>query len=405
MDWTLFRRPNRRTAFAVSALGVLLAASACSTSGGGSTSASGASSANSGGGIPSTINVVGIEPLTGPAAFAGIAAQKGYELAIQEINDQGFLGAGKKISVSWDDTQGSIPTAASETASVIADKGVSAAFGSVSSQEAVAQSPLAQKAGLPIIYTQAGSAGVVIGNYTYRATPLMSSYYPDIKKYMQQNGWKSIGIIYTNIAETLQEIGSQTLPQIAGQLGMKVTKSVVTTATTQDFSAAIQQVLASKPDVVSILEIGASNPTAMTELRQAGYTGPVLGNSGASAGNLKPAGKNGVGMVWPVDFDAKQTAPSSQKFVSDYEAKYNAAPTNYAAEAYDAAWFLARAIKDAGSADRVQLKDGMAKAASGTTNGALGENLTWTNGTINTPGVVVEWDGTGTKLLYSSSGS
>ena len=402
MDWTLFRRPNGRTAFAAAVIGGLLAASACSSSSGGSSGAAsgGASGANSG-----TIKVVGIEPLTGPAAFAGIDAQKGYELAIQEINDQGYLGGGKKISVSWEDTQGSIPTAASETASVIADQSVSAAFGSVSSQEAVAQSPLAQKAGLPIVYTQAGSAGVVVGDYTYRATPLMSSYYPDIKKYMQQNGWKSIGIIYTNISETLQEIGSTTLPQIASELGMTVTKSVVTTESTQDFSAAIQQVLASKPDVVSVLEIGAANPTAMTELRQAGYTGPVLGNSGASAGNLKPAGKDGAGMVWPVDFDASQTAASSQKFVSDYKAKYGVAPANYAAEAYDAAWFLARSIKDAGSANRAKIKAGMAQAAAGTTNGALGENLTWTNGTINTPGVVVEWDGTGTKLLYSSTGS
>ena len=402
MDWTLLRRPKSRTAFAAAVIGGLLAASACSSSSGGS---SGAASGGASGASSGTVKVVGIEPLTGPAAFAGIDAQKGYELAVQEINDQGYLGGGKKISVSWEDTQGSIPTAASETASVIADNSVSAAFGSVSSQEAVAQSPLAQKSGLPIVYTQAGSAGVVVGDYTYRATPLMSTYYPDIKKYLQENGWKSVGIIYTNISETLQEIGSTTLPQIASELGMKVTKSVVTTESTQDFSAAIQQVLASKPDVVSILEIGAANPTAMTELRQAGYTGPVLGNSGASAGNLKPAGKDGAGMVWPVDFDSSQTAASSQKFVSDYKAKYGVAPANYAAEAYDAAWFLARSIKDAGSADRAKIKAGMAQAAAGTTNGALGENLTWTHGTINTPGVVVEWDGTGTKLLYSSTGS
>src|SRR5690242_15144829 len=96
MDWTLLRRPKSRTAFAAAVIGGLLAASACSSSSGGSSSAAsgGASGASSG-----TVKVVGIEPLTGPAAFAGIDAQKGYELAIQEINNQGYLGGGKKISV------------------------------------------------------------------------------------------------------------------------------------------------------------------------------------------------------------------------------------------------------------------------------------------------------------------
>src|SRR4029078_9709489 len=130
------------------------------------------------------------------------------------------------------------------------------------------------------------------------------------------------------------------LPAIAKELGMTVTGSVGVVGTTQDFSAPISQILSGKPDVVSILLVGASNPTAMKQLRQAGYTGDVLGNSGASAGNLKPAGADGAGMVWAVDFTFQQTAPSSQKFVAAYKAANGGeAPLNYAAEAYDAAWF------------------------------------------------------------------
>ena len=119
-----------------------------------------------------------INPETGPAAFAGLSAEKGYELAVKEINEQKFLGENTTLEVTFKDTKGQIPTAASELSTAIADQGVSAVFGSVSSQEAVAQSPLAQNAGLPIIYTQAGSEGVVIGDYTYRATPLMSDLLP-----------------------------------------------------------------------------------------------------------------------------------------------------------------------------------------------------------------------------------
>ena len=393
MNWNAFRRPRRKGALAIVAVAALLATAACGSDD---------DSASGGGGIPSKVKVVGIEPLTGPAAFAGLSAQKGYDLAIKQINDQEFLGSGKEIDISWKDTKGDAATAASEMTAAIADRDVAATFGSVSSQEAVAQSPLAQKAGLPVIYTQAGSDGVVVGDYTYRATPLMSSYYPIMKKYIEDNGWTSIGIIYTNISPTLDEIGSKTLPALAEETGMEVTKSVETTSATQDYSAAIQQVLDTDPDVVSILQIGAANPTAMTQLRQAGYTGKVLGNSGASAGNLKPAGADGAGMAWPVDFDPSQEAPSSQQFVEDYTAEYGEPPLNYAAEAFDAAWFLARSIKTAGDASRDGIKDGMKTEAGKTEDGALGSDLVWKDGTIEVAGVVVEWDGTGNQLLYAA---
>src|ERR1044072_8503845 len=87
MDWNAFRRPRRKAALVIVAAVSLMATAACGSSD---------DSASASGGIPSTVKVVGIEPLTGPAAFAGLAAQKGYELAIKQINEQGFLGSGKK---------------------------------------------------------------------------------------------------------------------------------------------------------------------------------------------------------------------------------------------------------------------------------------------------------------------
>jgi branched-chain amino acid transport system substrate-binding protein len=383
---------SRRAVVALSAAGLLLSVAAC---GGGDSDSGGGGSASEGGSLPDTIKIAGIEPETGPAAFAGLSAEKGYELAIKEINEQKFLGDNTTLEVSFTDTKGEIPTAASALSSAIADQTVSAAFGSVSSQEAVAQSPLAQNAGLPIIYTQAGSEGVVIGDYTYRATPLMSSYYPVLEDYVKENGWKTVGVIYTS-TPTLVEVGEKSIPD----LGLEVVASVNTTPTTQDFAPAISQVLDKDPDVVSILQVGASNPTAMTQLRQAGYDGPVLGNAGASAGNLTPAGADGAGMVWAADFHPDQDIESSQKFVEAYTAEYDEPPLNYAAEAYDAAWFLARAIKEAGSADREAIKDGMATVAGEPFTGALGEDLEWKDGTIQVPGAAVEWTGTESKLLY-----
>jgi branched-chain amino acid transport system substrate-binding protein len=339
--------------------------------------------------------VVSINPETGPAAFAGLSAEDGFRLAVKEINEEKFLGENTTLEVTYKDTKGQIPTAASELSTAIADQGVSAVYGSVSSQEAVAQSPLAQNAGMPIIYTQAGSEGVVIGDATYRATPLMKTYYPVLQDYVDENGWKTVGVIYSP-TPTLEEVAKTSLTD----LGLEVLTSLNAPLTTQDYTSSIQQVLDADPDVVSLLLVGASNPTAMTQLRQAGYDGPVLGNLGASAGNLSPAGADGAGMVWATDFHPDQDIASTQEFVKAYTAEYDEAPLNYAAEGYDAAWFLARAIKEAGSAERADIIKGMGTVAGEPFTGALGEDLEWKDGTIQVPGAAVEWTGTESKLLY-----
>ncbi|MET8052926.1 MULTISPECIES: ABC transporter substrate-binding protein [unclassified Streptosporangium] len=397
MDGNAFRRQRRGAVQSVLVVGSLLALAAC---GGGADD--GAAATKGSGGLPATITVVSTNPTTGVVAFAGSSANKGYELAVKEINDSKFLGD-TTIQLKFVDTKTEPQTAAKEATSAIADKSVSAIFGSVSSNEAVAQAPLAQKSGLPVIFTQAGSDGVIVGDYTYRATPLMREYYPILKKYIQEKGYKSVGIIYTQATPTLSNIGSETLPAMAKELGITVTGSVGTQATTQDFTAPISQILKGKPDVVSVLLIGAQNATAMKQLRQAGYTGDVLGNSGASAGGLKPAGPDGAGMVWPVDFNHQMSSESSQKFVKAYQAANGETPLNYAAEAYDAAWFLAKSIKQANSADRSAIKDAMTTVAAQPFDGALGEGLTWKNRDLQVPGVVIRWNGTGEDLLYEAT--
>lgn len=392
MNGNTFRGPRHKVAAAALAVGTLLATAACGSDDGGN---------SSGDGLPDTIKLVSVNPTTGVVAFAGAAANKGYELAVKEINASDLLG-GSKIKLEFADTKSEPQTAAQETSAAIADKDVAAIFGSVSSGEAVAMSPLLQKRGLPVVYTQAGSEGVVVGDYTYRATPLMSSYYPLVEKWLTEGEYKSVGVMYTQLTPTLVEVGSKTIPSIADDLGIDITTSIATPATTQDFSAPISQILNTEPDLVSALQVGASNVTVMTQLRQAGYDGKVLGNSGASAGNLKPAGDDAAGMVWPADFNFQQTAASSQKFVAAYKAEFGEDPLNYAAEAYDAAYFLARAIAAADSTDREAIKDALKDEAGKTMDGALGEGLTWTDGTINVPGVMIEWNGKSEDLLYEA---
>jgi branched-chain amino acid transport system substrate-binding protein len=378
-------------------VGALLLAAACGSGGG-----SGASGGK--GKLPAEIKVVSVNELTGPAAFAGLSANKGYELAIEEINKQGYLGGSTKLVLDKKDTGGNAQTAASQVSTAIADRSINAIFGPVSSGPAVAVAPVADKGKMPIIFTQAGSEGVVIGDYTFRATPPMSSYYPKITDYLNEKNVKSISIVYNAAFPTLKEIGEKVLPTIAQQNGITIKSSTGVQTTTQDFTAPMAKVVADKPDAAAILLVGAANATGMKQLRQAGYTGPVIGNAGAGAGNLKPAGPDGAGMVWPTDFHPDQKPKVTQDFVAAYKAKYGEAPLNYAAESYDAAWWLARGIKNVGSADRVNIQKGLAAVAKQGFDGAMGK-LTFEGNDLRVPGALVQWDGTKEILLkdYNTS--
>ena len=98
------------------------------------------------------------------------------------------------------------------------------------------------------------------------------------------------------------------------------------------------------------------------------------------------------------------TTSSSQEFVTKYKEEFGEDPLNYAAEAYDAAWFLARALKEAGSADRESIKDALATVAADSYDGALGEGVTFEDQTVVVPGVVIEYSTAGEELLYEGTG-
>jgi branched-chain amino acid transport system substrate-binding protein len=376
---------------ALLSVGALLLAAACGS--GGSSGASGGK-----GKLPAEIKLVSVNDLTGPAAFAGLSANKGYELALDEINKQHYLGGSTKLVLDKKDPAGQAQTAATQVSAAIADRSINAIFGPVTSGEAVAAAPIADKAKMPIIFTQAGSEGVVIGPYTFRATPPMSSYYPRIADYLKEKNVKTISIIYNAAFPTLKEIGEKVLPSVAQQNGVTIKSSTGVQTTTQDFTAPIAKLVGDKPDAAAILLVGAANATGMKQLRQAGYTGPVIGNAGAGGGNLKPAGVDAAGLTWPTDFHPDQKAKVTQDFVAAYKAKYGEAPLNYAAEAYDAAWWLARGIKSVGSAERVDIQKGVAAVAKQGFDGAMGK-LTFEGNDLRVPGALVQWDGTKEILL------
>jgi len=126
----------------------------------------------------------------------------------------------------------------------------------------------------------------------------------------------------------------------------EVIDEIYTPLNQPDFSAELAQVSAKNPDAIYVFYPGGLGVNFIRQYKQAGLAGkiPLLSTS-TTDGSTLPAQKDdalGVisGTFWGPDF----TNPVNRKFVEDFEKKFNRIPSQYAAQAYDAALLLDSAI-------------------------------------------------------------
>ena len=126
----------------------------------------------------------------------------------------------------------------------------------------------------------------------------------------------------------------------------EVIDEIYTPLNQPDFSAELAQVAAKNPDAVYVFYPGGLGVNFVRQYKQAGLAGkiPLLSTSTADGSTLPALKDDALGVIsgtfWGPDF----TNPVSQKFVEDFEKKFNRIPSQYAAQSYDAALLLDSAI-------------------------------------------------------------
>ena len=379
----------RRTVLASLAATALLGTAAC----GGSSSGSGGGD----GGVADEIKVVAVRDHTGPVAYAGLGGAKGTELAVEEINSSGFLGDGVKLVVDEVDSAGEIERASSEMTKAMSDRDVMAILGPTQGAQAASVAPLVERQKVPTIFTQSGSEGVVIGDWTFRATAPMQSYYDIAMKKLADDGVKKVSVLYNATFATFAELGEDVVPELAEENGIEIVSSDSVQSTTQDFTGQTQSIAKSDPDAVVMLLIAPQSVTALGQLRQAGYDKQVMATSVQAAGNVSAAGAAANGLMYPVDYSTAMDHPEAQAFATAFQEKFGEEPDPYAAEGYDGTWWLARAIKASGDSSREGIQEGLTQVAEEGFTGAMGD-ITFEGNDMRVTGVVVQWDGTTESL-------
>jgi branched-chain amino acid transport system substrate-binding protein len=391
----MYKTSGRRVTIAVIGVIAALGMAGCSAEPTASGSAAGAD-----GGLPAEIKLVGVRNQTGPVAYSGIDAAKGAALAAKEINEQGYLGEGVKIVITEKDSAFDPQLAASEVTAAAADASVVALLGPSISSEALAVAPIAQAAGIPIVFTQSGVDGLLDGgDKLFRASAPIHTYIDLVTDSIVEEGAQTVSVLNSATNPAYNEVGGKVIPELLEKEGVEVVSSFDLESSVSDFQAPVSRIVNEDPDAVVITLIGPQITTAVKQLRQAGFEGSIYTTAAVVDKQLVPAGDDAVGVRYATTFSASQTTEEVTAFVTAFEAENGVMPNLFAAESYDQVWWIARAIKESGSASREAIAEGLAAVAEDGFMGVQGE-LTFEEGhDLRSPGVLVAWNGSGEDLV------
>jgi branched-chain amino acid transport system substrate-binding protein len=164
-------------------------------------------------------------------------------------------------------------------------------------------------------------------------------------KYATDRGIKSVYLMAPNY-----QAGKDFVAGFKRNYKGQVLDEVYTTLNQPDYSAEIAQIPSKKPEAVYVFYPGGMGVNFVKQYSQAGMLKqyPLLSTSTTDGSTLPALGETALGVFsgtfWGPDFKNA----SSQKFVADFEKRYNRIPSQYAAQAYDSALLLDSAIRKVG---------------------------------------------------------
>ena len=141
-----------------------------------------------------------------------------------------------------------------------------------------------------------------------------------------------------------------------------------------DFKAQLTKIKATNPDALVLSALIAEGAPIMVQARQLGLNVPVIGGNGMNSVKVFELAKGAsdglwIGSPWSIENQTKENG----SFIVAYTQKYKSAPDQFAAQAYDAMYITAQALK------KVKLSGDLAKDRAALRN-ALPE-VKWTGAT------------------------
>ena len=290
----------------------------------------------------------GTGPLTGGASIYGLAAQRGAQIAVDEINAE---GGAIQFELRYEDDVHVAETAVNAY-NTLKDWGMQISLGSVTSTPGVATSALNYEDRIFALTPSASSPDVIEGkDNVYQMCFTDDNQGSASAQYIFEQGLgENVFIIWKNDDVYSTGIKDQFVSK-AEELGLAVAGDATFTEDTQtDFTVQLQQAQQAGADLIFLPMYYQPASMILTQADQMGYAPKFFGVDGMD-GILTMEGfdtslAEGVMLLTPFNADATDEATVS--FVTKYQEQWEETPNQFAADAYDCVYALKQALEEAG---------------------------------------------------------
>lgn len=315
-------------------------------------------------------------PLTGPQSHYGEDMKNGLTLALEEANKQNIQLDGKTAKfelVSRDDQAD--PRTAVQVAQQIVDQGVDGVLGHFNSGTTIPASSVYNDAGLPQI-AMATSPEYTDQGYdtTFRMMTSDTQQGAAAGEFIVKDlGAKTVALIDDRTAYG-QGLADQVAKAVEAA-GGKVIAREYTTDKANDFTSILTNIKSKEPAAIFFGGLDAQSGPMRRQMATLGIKAPLVsGEMTRSDTFLKLAGDAANGTYASLAGVPLKQMAAGEKFQADYKARFKVEPGVYAPYAYDGAWNMITAMKEAGSA---KPKAYLPKLAALSRTGATSQNIAY----------------------------
>ncbi|WP_057911605.1 ABC transporter substrate-binding protein [Peribacillus muralis] len=305
--------------------------------------------------------------LSGGVASYGQSIAEGLELATEEINKEGIDG--KKIKLIKVDNKSEASEATSGAIKLTSQDQVAAIVGAATSTNSIAQVQIAQDNKIPVISPSGTSPEITfskdkLNDYIFR-TSFIDPFQGTVAANFATNEIKAkSAAIYIDSASDYSKGLADAFKEQFEKNGGKIVAEEAYIAKDTDFRSTLTRLKSDKPDFIFLPGYYEEAGLIVKQARETGLDVPFMGGDGWDSPKLvEIAGAKALNDTYITNhYSSGDPDKKIQNFVSAFKAKYkDKSPDAFNALGYDTGYFLADAIKRAGSADSTKIKEALEK--------------------------------------------
>ncbi|PJN88169.1 ABC transporter substrate-binding protein [Bacillus sp. mrc49] len=305
--------------------------------------------------------------LSGGVASYGQSIAEGLELATEEINKEGIDG--KKIKLIKVDNKSEASEATSGAIKLTSQDKVAAIVGAATSTNSIAQVQIAQDNKVPVISPSGTSPEITfskdkLNDYIFR-TSFIDPFQGTVAANFASKEIKAkSAAIYIDSASDYSKGLAAAFKEQFEKNGGKIVAEEAYIAKDTDFRSTLTRLKSAKPDFIFLPGYYEEAGLIVKQARETGLDVPFMGGDGWDSPKLvEIAGAKALNDTFITNhYSSGDPDEKIQNFVSAFKAKYkDKSPDAFNALGYDTGYFLADAIKRAGSAEPTKIKEALEK--------------------------------------------